>query len=108
MAATPLSVTSIARTGITDTLTAANVDGHTIANNGTMWFEVLNGSGGSIDVIVGPSDTVDGLAVTPRTVAVAAAARKKFGPYPKAHYGSTVTVTFSAVTTVTVGAFNLG
>jgi hypothetical protein len=40
MAATALSVTSIARTGTTDTLSAANVDGHTIVNDGYMWFEV--------------------------------------------------------------------
>lgn len=107
MASTALSVTSIARTGTTDTLTAANVDGHTIVNSGNMWFEVLNGSGGSINVIVGPSKTVDGLAVSARTVAVAAGARKKFGPYPKSDYGSSITVTFSAVTTVTCGAWSL-
>lgn len=107
MAVTALSVTSLARTGIADALTAANVDGHTIVNNGSMWFEVLNGSGGSINVIMAISKTVDGLAVSSRTVAVAAGARKKFGPFPKTDYGSSITVTFSAVTTVTVGAWSL-
>jgi hypothetical protein len=106
MAATALSVTSLARTGTADTLSAANVDGHTIVNNGATWFEVNNGSGGSINVIVAPTKTIDGLAVAGRTTAVAAGARKKFGPYPKENYTS-ITVTFSAVTTVTVGAFTL-
>jgi hypothetical protein len=107
MAATALTITTIARTGTADSLSAANVDGHTIVNDGLTWFEVANGSGGSINVLVGPSKTVDGLAVSPRTVAVAAAARKKFGPYPKSDYGSSITVTFSAVSSVTVGAFKL-
>ena len=107
MAATALAVTATARTGITDTLTSANVDGHTIVNDGATWFEVLNGSGGSINVIVAPTKTVDGLAVSGRTTAVGAGVRKKFGPYPKESYSS-ITVTFSAVTTVTCGAFKLG
>jgi hypothetical protein len=107
MTISALSVTTIARTGTADTLAAANVDGHTIVNDGKTWFEVLNGAGAPINVIVAPSKTVDGLAVSGRTVAVAAAARKKFGPYPKSDYGESVTVIFSAVTSVTVGAFKL-
>lgn len=108
MAATALSVTPLSRSGITDTLTAANVDGHTITNTAdNMWIEVDNGSGGSINVTIAITTTVDGLAVSNRVVAVGAGVRKKIGPFPRAHYGTTVTVTFSAVTTVTCGAFSL-
>lgn len=107
MAVTALSVTQIARTGTTDTLSAANVDGHTIVNNGATWFEVANDDATSTNVLVAPSKTVDGLSVSSRTVAVAAGARKKFGPYPKSDYESSITVTFSKVTSLTIGAFKL-
>ena len=107
MAVSPLTVNTIARTGTLDTLAAANADGHTIANNGSMWFEVANGDATSTNVIVGPDKTVDGLAVASRTVAVAAGARRKFGPYTRADYGSSITVTFSKVTSLTVAAWSL-
>jgi hypothetical protein len=108
MSATALSVTPLSRNGITDTLSAANTDGHTIVNTAdNMWIEVLNGSGGSINVTIETIQTIDGLAVADRVVAVGAGVRKKIGPFPRTNYGSTVTVTFSDVTTVTIGAFSL-
>lgn len=108
MAATALVPVQITRAGAVDTLSAANVDGHTIANpQEKCWIEVNNGSGASINVTLDIITTVDGQPVTDRVVAVAAGARKKIGPFPIVNYGDNVTVTFSAVTTVTVGAFTL-
>jgi hypothetical protein len=111
MAATPLSVTPLTRAGITDSLGAANVDGHTIDNpSERMWVEVANGSGGSINVTIDIVVSVDGQAVTDRVVAVGAGARKKIGPFPTNIYNDgngDILVTFSAVTSVTVGAFSI-
>lgn len=99
---------SITRDGLTVALVAAHVDGHKFANDGQAYFEVLNGSGGSINVTVQTPNTVDGNAISDKVVAVAAGARKKFGPYPRQHYNQgseEVYVDISAVTSVTLGAF---
>jgi hypothetical protein len=107
MAASALTPTQITRAGIVDTLSAANVDGNYFANTGREWIEVLNGSGGSINVIF--AGVTDGITVaTLKTIAVAAGVRKKIGPFPSTPYSDAdgrVQVTYSAVTTVTVGVF---
>lgn len=109
MAASALTATPVVRTGITDTLAAANVDGNFFTNTGREWLEVLNGSGGSINVII--AGVADGVTVTAlRTIAVGAGVRKKIGPFPANTYNDAngqVQITYSAVTTVTVGVFSL-
>jgi hypothetical protein len=109
MAATILAPTTITRAGVVDTLAAANVDGNFYTNTGANWLEVANGSGVSINVVIGAY--VDATVVaTFKTIAVAAGARKKIGPFPSNPYSDAsgyVQITYSAVTTVTVGVFTL-
>lgn len=109
MAPSLLAPTTITRSGIVDTLVAANVDGNYFLNTGANWLEVNNGSGGSINVII--AGVTDGITVTAlKTIAVAAGARKKIGPFPSTPYSDSsgyVQLTYSAVTTVTVGVFTL-
>jgi hypothetical protein len=111
MPTTPLTPATLARAGIVDTLTAANAAGHTIVNpSELMWLEVLNSSVASIDVTIAVPRLVDGLAATPRVVAVGAGVRKKIGNFTRNDYNDAtgvITVTFSAVVTVTCGAFTL-
>ena len=110
MAIQDITATSVLVTGTTDTLASANVDGYTIANpSERMWIEVNNGSGGSINVTIETVVTEDGLDLPDRVVAVGAGVRKKIGPFKRTTHNTSgkVKVTFSAVTTVTFGAFTL-
>lgn len=107
MAATILVPTQITRSGITDTLAAANVDGNFYTNTGKEFLEIYNASVGSINVIF--AGVADGITVaTLKTIAVGAGVRKKIGPFPTGTYNDAsnyVQITYSAVTTVTVAVY---
>lgn len=110
MARTALVPQQIARTGVVPTYAAANVDGHSLANRGSQFLHVKNGSGSSINVTLVTPVTVGGRAVADDVVAVAAGAEKLIGPFDERTYNNAdgkVDVNFSAVTTVTVAAFSL-
>lgn len=109
MATTTLSVSSIVYTGLTYTLTAANADGHTIANDGRTFIAIANASGGNLTVTVATDGTVDGRAVADDSIVIATGATKLIGPWPVHLYsvGGVVTVTFSTVSSVTCAAFKL-
>ena len=108
MAATALTPTQITRAGIAGTLASANVDGNYFANTGKEYLEVVNGSGSSITVTAAgyaDSQTVASF----RQWTVGAGARQLIGPFPSTPYSDPstgrVNITYSAVTTVTVGVF---
>jgi hypothetical protein len=111
MARTALSVQSIVRAGLSPTYTAANVDGHSVANEGKQTFiHVKNGGASPITVTIPTPGSVDGLAVADRTVNVPAGEERMIGPFPAAFYNQadgTVHVDFSAVTSVTLAAFKV-
>jgi len=116
MVATNHTPTDITKAGILDTTSAAvATDGNTWVNTGYEFAEVINGSGSSITVTIdafpsGGQGAPDSLAVTDPTVAIAAGARRKIGPFPKRFYNDAsekVKLTFSAVTDVTVGVYRL-
>lgn len=93
------------------TLAAASVGGDKVAPGDTTFLEVLNSSGSSITVTIDsvtPSNYGDDTNVV---VTVAAGARKKIGPLRASRFAGAVdglvSVTYSDVTTVTVGAFYL-
>ena len=112
-AATDLTPTNISIAGVADTVTAADVTGNTFVNTGYEYIEVINASGSSINVTLdafpaGGQGSPDGLAITDPVVAIAAGARKRMGPFRKTTFGDSsakVTVTYSAVTSVTVGVY---
>jgi hypothetical protein len=110
MARTVLTVQEIVRAGLEIAYTAANADGHEIANAGRMFLAVVNGSGSPINVTIATPNTIDGLAVADRVVACAAGETTFIGEFPPANYNQSdnmVDVDFSSVTTVTVGAFHI-
>lgn len=113
-----LTINNLALTGLTDTLAAAAGGGDAIQAVGDAqdtWLEVNNGGGGSINVTVTKKSglttkTVAGygvLTVADNVVAVGAGVRKKIGPFPDDYIqpDGSVSIAYSGVTTVTVGAF---
>lgn len=92
-----LTVQQITRDGITPALAAAASGGDTFSNSGReiLWFQNNHASDPRTLTIV-TSATVDGLAVTDRTVTVTAVNDNAFcGPFPVATYGTTVSLTYS-------------
>ncbi|MGX6605664.1 hypothetical protein ACWKSP_26550 [Micromonosporaceae bacterium Da 78-11] len=87
-----MPVTEVNRVGI---LPATEIAGdaaqnHYISNDGVTWLEIRNAGASprtftSVVNVAGP----DGAVVTNPTVALAASAIKKVGPFPIAVYGST-------------------
>lgn len=87
-------VTQITRAGVADP-TETNGDAtnnHVIPNNGRMLLEVRNSGAVSRTVTFRLPGVVDGQAVTPRAVSLAAGATRKFGPFPTGDYGSQLQV----------------
>lgn len=113
MARTDLTVQSIAQAGIVPSYEAANAEGEAVPNNGQMFLHVKNGSGAEITVTLQTPVTYDGLALADQTVAVAAGAEKMIGTFSSRFNQASGTdkgkvyVDFSAVTSVTLAAFQL-
>lgn len=112
MARSALTVQTVALAGVTPSYSAANVDGHSFANDGDTFLQVKNTSGSAITVTLQTPATVDGVALTDPTVTVpATTGDKMIGPFPTRAFnqaGGVVYVDFSAVTNVTCAAFHLG
>ena len=108
MATLTVNSLSVDGGGQLHTLVAADVAGDEFASNGTTtWLEVANGAGSPITVtfdskVVSNYGQDDNVAET-----VTNGTTKKFGPFPAARYTATVDVTYSSVTTITVGVFEL-
>lgn len=109
-----LTVTRITPTGTAGTLTAAASGGDTYLNGPTTYCEVDNGGGGAITVTAARSRTVvrkinfNEIAISDIALSVGAGARQLFkAPLGSHSAGGTVSLTYSGVTTVTVGAFNV-
>lgn len=117
MPRTDLTVNNINADGIDPAalMAAANVDGHAVANGaGDMFLVVTNGSGSSIDVTLITGAEFRGRALADDVVAVPAGATRWIGGLAKDLYDQPsgadrgkVYVDFSAVATVTVGAFRV-
>jgi hypothetical protein len=107
-----LSPTTIDRAGeeLVASLASATGGGDSFVTTGKEFFVVKNGGGGSINVTFAVQSTVDGQSVASKVVAVAAGAIKGIGPFNPALYGDgnqRVQVTYSGVTSVTVGVYTL-
>lgn len=103
-----LTVTPITRQGVdVTTLVAASAGGDTYPNASSPYLEINNGSGSPITVyaaIYADGQTV----VQGRSWAIPAGKRYRIQPMPTNYNNpadNTVSLTYSAVTTVTVGVF---
>jgi hypothetical protein len=96
-----IATTTVSRDGV-DIAGAAVAASDTFTNTGAEVILISNGSGGSINVTITTSATVDSQAVGDRVVAVGNTVTKAIGPFPRYVYGTTVTVTCSATSSVTM------
>jgi hypothetical protein len=107
-----LATQTISRAGITESLAAAAVGGDAMEVGAGMMLKVVNGGGSSINVTIaipaGASGYPDS-AYTNTVVAVPNGSHKWIGPIRAEQYRDPTTglatITYSAVTSVTVGAF---
>lgn len=110
MARTALAVQQARRSGLTPAYTAANVDGHSIPNDGQTVLHVKT-VGTAANVSLKIPGTVDGQSVTDKVIALGTNTERIIGPFPPGTYNQpdgSVNVDFSAVTAVTVAALRLG
>ena len=105
-----LTVQNTSLAGITPTWTAAAAGGDEFLNSGDCYFEIKNG-GSEITVTVETPAKIEGIDIAEIAVVVPATTGvKRIGPFDPGIFNQStgrVAVTYSAVTTVTVGAFKL-
>jgi len=110
MARTALTVQDIVKTGLSPSYTAANADGHSVANVGDMLVHVKNGGAGSITVTCQTPAKQDGMDIAELQVAIPAGEERMIGSFPTRTFNQsdgTVYVDFSGVSSVTVAALRL-
>lgn len=92
MARTLITPAAVTRTGVSEPTEATGdvANGNYVPNDGVTILRVRNSNGASTarTLTMRVNTLVDGLAVTSRTVTVAAAGIKYIGPFPVATYGT--------------------
>lgn len=109
-----LAIQEITNLGLAPAYVAAAAGGDKIPNpDADTFLHVKNGGGSSINVTIATPGTVPGsggLAIEDRVVAVPNGGERMIGPFPAELYAnpadaSKLAITYSGVTSVTVGAF---
>lgn len=108
-----LATQTVVRTGLTPTFAAATGGGDTMATGDTM-FLVIKTAGTGCTVTIATPGTVEGQAIADVAVVVGATTEKWIGPITQSFFGDPATtpayralITYTQVTTVTVGALSL-
>lgn len=106
-----LTVQEISRSGLGPTYASAAGGGDTFANDGRTMVHIKNGGGAPITLTAVTPLVVDGLAVADLTVTVTNGQERMVGPFPVGTFNDPATgqvaLTYSGVTSVTVGVFRL-
>lgn len=106
-----LTVNSVTRAGVTDTLVAAAGGGDSFLPDREVFIRVVNGGGSPITVTVETKNTSFGHAVADVSVSVTNGESRIIGPFPAEVFADPTDgladITYSGVTSVTVGAFKL-
>jgi len=101
----------IALTGITPTLTAAEAGGDEFVNSGRDFIHIKNGDAAAMDVTIDSQVDCNQGVDHDVVVTIPATNGEKFiGPFPKDRFNDTagkVQITYTAVTSVTIGIVRL-
>jgi hypothetical protein len=107
-----LSVQAISIAGIVPAYSAASGGGDTFVPSDRTYLHVKNGGGSPITVtVVTPGEAAPGVPIADPSVSVSNGSEKILGPFYAGLYQDstgTASITYSGVTSVTVGAFRLG
>lgn len=110
MARTALNIQKIDIGGLNAVFSAANVDGHSIDNDGHQWLRVNNGGAGAVNVTLQTPKKIGGVDIADPVIAVPAGEERDI-KLPEPGIGNqsdgAVWVDFSGVTSVTVAALEL-
>lgn len=106
-----LSVSQITTAGIADpSLTTAAGGGDQFSNNGKTYLKVANATGATVTVTIASQQACSQGATHNTTASVASGQTKLLGPFPADRYNDAngyVQVSYSGVTSITVGAVAL-
>jgi len=104
-----LTVQTLTLGGVELTGNSAAAGGDTFLNDGRTYFLMDNGDASPHTPTFDATQTVTSasLAVADLAVATAATKKKIYGPFPLATFGTTVSVSYDAVTSVVVDVFKL-
>lgn len=107
-----LATQNITRAGLTSALVAAAGGGDTFTPDDRTFLYIKNGGGGAITVtIVTPAVAIPDVAIADTAVSVGAGSERMIGPFPPPYYADPADgladITYSGVTSVTVGIFKL-
>ncbi len=107
-----LTTQQIANSGLNPSFVAAAGGGDTFRAEDTVFLVVKNGGGSSITATIAtPATSSEGLAIADAAVSVTNGQERWIGPFKDEFRDPAtglVTVTYSGVTSVTVGVFRLG
>jgi hypothetical protein len=111
MAAETLTAQTVSRDGLEATYAAvASTDGVDFVNTGKEFLHLKNGGGGDIVATLDIQTTVDGQAVTDRTVTITAGEDRFIGPFTTGDYNdgtNKALVTFDGVASLTAALLKL-
>jgi hypothetical protein len=108
-----LTTQYVAQAGLQEAQVAASGGGDTFTPGDRTWLEVTNGGGSPITVTLAtyPDTAPWGAAIPDQTVTVTNGTTKKIGPLLGSQYanpsGGAGNITYSGVTSVTVGVYSL-
>lgn len=106
-----LTVSAVTPSGVAEAaLVAAAAGGDQFSNNGKTFLKVTNGGGAPITVTIVAQRACDQGTIHSIANSVANATTELMGPFDTGRYNDAsgfVQITYSAVTTVTVGAFSV-
>ncbi len=105
-----LTVQDISLSGLEPTYASAAAGGDTFVNDGDVFFHIINSDTASKTVTLTTAGKIQGINIADITVTVPASEDRMIGHFPPAIFnsGSTgVSVSYSAVTSVTVAAIRL-
>lgn len=107
-----LATQRVTRAGVLPSYASAAGGGDKFRPTEDTYLHAKNGSGGSITVTVATPRTDQlGNPVADNAVAIPAGEERIIGPFPRQHYAGSdglASITYSGVTTLTIGAFALG
>jgi len=102
-------VQTTALDGVEFTGNSADAGGDTFANDGKTYVFLANGDGSptTATFVTTGTSTSAGLAIADMPVVITNAKTEMVGPFPEATFGSTVSITYSSVTSLVVDVVKL-